>query len=68
MSLTLVVVGELDSNVDPTSTSQVINALQTADKDFEFVSMMNANHGAAKTPHGRDRRSEFLVRTLGGPQ
>ncbi len=62
----LLVVGELDSNVDPASTAQVINALEKADKDFEFLPVMNANHGAAETPYGKRRRAEFLVRNLLG--
>ncbi|MCX8495900.1 MAG: prolyl oligopeptidase family serine peptidase [Akkermansiaceae bacterium] len=57
-------VGEVDTNVDPASTAQVVNALQKADKDFEFVPVMNANHGAAETPYGQRRRAEFLVREL----
>jgi dipeptidyl-peptidase-4 len=60
----LLIVGELDSNVDPASTSQVLNALQMADKDYEFVPVINANHGAAETPYGSRRRAEFLVRHL----
>ncbi|MEO5715505.1 MAG: DPP IV N-terminal domain-containing protein [Luteolibacter sp.] len=62
----LLVIGELDSNVDPASTAQVINALEKADKDYEFVPVMNANHGAAETPYGNRRRAEFLVRNLIG--
>jgi dipeptidyl-peptidase 4 len=64
----LLIVGELDSNVDPASTAQVVNALQKAEKDFEFVPLMNANHGAAETPYGSYRRAEFLLRTLVEPQ
>ena len=32
----LLIVGELDRNVDPASTMQVVNALIKADKDFEL--------------------------------
>ncbi len=62
----MLVVGELDTNVDPASTAQVLNALEKADKNFEFVPVMNANHGAAETPYGSRRRAEFLVRNLIG--
>lgn len=62
----LLIVGEMDTNVDPASTAQVVNALQKADKDFEFLPIMNANHGAAETPYGSRRRAEFLVRHLLG--
>lgn len=60
----LLIVGELDSNVDPASTAQVVHALQQADKDFDFLPIMNAGHGAAETPYGKRRRAEFLVRHL----
>ena len=33
----LLIVGELDRNVDPASTTQVVNALIKADKDFDFL-------------------------------
>jgi dipeptidyl-peptidase 4 len=61
----LLIAGELDTNVDPASTAQVVAALQKADKDFEFLPIINAGHGAAETPYGKRRRAEFLVRHLG---
>jgi dipeptidyl aminopeptidase/acylaminoacyl peptidase len=60
----MLVVGELDSNVDPASTYQVVAALQNAGHSFDFVPIINAGHGAAETPYGRYRRAEFLVRHL----
>ena len=57
----MLVVGELDTNVDPASTAQVVGALQKANKDFDYVPIMNAGHGAAETPYGKRRRAEFLV-------
>ena len=60
----LLIVGELDSNVDPASTAQVVHALQQADKDFDYLPIMNAGHGAAETPYGKRRRADFLVRHL----
>lgn len=60
----LLIVGEIDRNVDPASTAQVIAALQKADKDFEFVPIMNSDHGAAESRYGNYRRAEFLVRQL----
>ena len=62
----MLVVGELDSNVDPASTMQVVNALQKADKDYELVVVTGADHGAAETPYGSRRRMDFLVRHLHG--
>jgi dipeptidyl aminopeptidase/acylaminoacyl peptidase len=60
----MLVVGEIDHNVDPASTSQVVAALQKAGKNFDFLPIMNANHGAAESPYGKYRRAEFLVRNL----
>ena len=62
----LLIVGEMDTNVDPASTAQVVAALQKANKDFEYQPIMNANHGAAETPYGKRRRAEFLIRHLVG--
>jgi dipeptidyl aminopeptidase/acylaminoacyl peptidase len=62
----MLVVGELDENVDPASTAQVVAALQKAGKHFDFLPVMNAGHGAAETPYGKYRRAEFLVRHLQG--
>jgi dipeptidyl-peptidase 4 len=61
----LLIVGEVDRNVDPASTTQVVAALQKADKDFDYLPIINADHGAAETPYGNYRRAEFLVRHLG---
>jgi dipeptidyl-peptidase-4 len=61
-------VGELDTNVDPASTMQVINALEKADKDFQFVPVTNSDHGSAESPYGKRRRATFLVENLGGPE
>ena len=60
----LLMFGELDDNVDPSSTLQVVNALEKADKDFELVIVTGAKHGSAETPYGSRRRAEFLVRNL----
>ena len=60
----LLIVGEMDTNVDPASTAQVVNALEKADKDFEYLPIMNSNHGAAESPYGKRRRAEFFVRHL----
>jgi dipeptidyl aminopeptidase/acylaminoacyl peptidase len=62
----MLIVGELDDNVDPASTMQVVNALVKADKDFDLVVIPGAGHGAAETPYGVRRRQQFLVRHLRG--
>ena len=43
-------VGELDDNVDPASTMQVVNALEKANKDFDLVVITGSDHGSAETP------------------
>jgi dipeptidyl aminopeptidase/acylaminoacyl peptidase len=62
----LLVVGELDRNVDPASTMQVVNALVKANKDFDLLVIPGAGHGACETPYGRRRRADFFVRHLLG--
>jgi dipeptidyl aminopeptidase/acylaminoacyl peptidase len=57
----MLIVGELDKNVDPASTMQVVNALVKADKDFDFVIIPGAGHGAAGTPYGRRREEDFFI-------
>lgn len=60
----LLIVGELDTNVDPASTLQVVAALQKAGKPFDFMPIAGTGHGAAETPFGSRLRMEFLVRHL----
>lgn len=60
----LLMAGELDRNVDPASTTQVVNALIKADKDFEFLLVPGGGHGIARTPYGWRRLEEFFRRNL----
>jgi len=60
----LLIVGELDDNVDPSSTMQVVNALIQANKDFEMLVVPGSHHGAAGTPYGARRQRDFLARHL----
>jgi len=60
----LLIVGEMDTNVDPASTAQVVAALQKAGKTFDFMPIAGTGHGAAETPYGSRLRMEFLVRHL----
>lgn len=57
-------VGEVDSNVDPASTMQVVNALIRADKDFEMLVVSGSNHGAGESPYAARKRKKFFVRYL----
>lgn len=58
-------VGELDDNVDPASTMQVVNALIKAKKDFELVVVPGAGH-AHDLPHIDRKRKDFFVRNILG--
>jgi dipeptidyl aminopeptidase/acylaminoacyl peptidase len=60
----MLVVGEVDHNVDPASTYQVVAALQKAGISFDFVPIINSDHGAAESPYGKFRRAEFFIRHL----
>ena len=61
----LLVVGELDRNVDPASTLQVVNALIEADKDFDFLLVPGAGHGSGGD-FGARKRNDYFVRHLLG--
>lgn len=59
----MLVVGELDDNVDPASTMQVVNALEKAEKDFELVVIPGAHHTMGED-YGEHKRYDFFVRNL----
>jgi len=59
----LLINGELDDNVDPTSTLQVVNALVKADKDFEQLYLPNYGHSLGDDYVTR-KVFEFLVKHL----
>jgi dipeptidyl aminopeptidase/acylaminoacyl peptidase len=61
----LLTVGEVDTNVDPSSTMQVVDALIRADKDFELLVVPNGGHGVGEKPYLKRRRIEFFQRWLG---
>lgn len=61
----MLVVGELDDNVDPASTMQVVNALEKAGKDFELVVIPGAHHTMGES-YGDHKRYDFFVRHLLG--
>ncbi|MES2521656.1 MAG: prolyl oligopeptidase family serine peptidase [Gemmatimonadota bacterium] len=58
-------VGELDTNVDPSSTLQVADALIRAGKDFDLLVVPNGGHGATGA-EGTRKRNDFFVRWLLG--
>jgi len=58
-------VGELDTNVDPASTMQVVDALIRAGKSFELLVVPNGGHGATGL-NGNRKRNDFFVKALMG--
>ncbi len=60
----LLIWGELDRNVDPASTMQVVDALIKADKDFEQLIVPGQGHGAASHPYAKRRQADFFIRKL----
>lgn len=61
----MLVVGELDSNVDPASTFQVVDALIDADKDFDLLYLPGAGHTNGGR-YGTRKRNDYFVRHLLG--
>jgi dipeptidyl aminopeptidase/acylaminoacyl peptidase len=61
----MLLVGELDTNVDPSSTFQVANALIKANKDFELIVIPGAGHGSGGA-FGARKRNDWFVRHLLG--
>ncbi len=59
----MLVVGELDDNVDPASTMQVVDALIRANKDFELVVLPGVGHTMGER-YGEHKRFDFFVRHL----
>ena len=66
----LLVVPELDTNVDPSSTMQVVNALINANKTFDLLVMTGGEHGAGRrgpsAPYGDRKLYDFFLRSLRG--
>mgnify|MGYP005691499743 FL=1 len=60
------IVGELDRNVDPASTMQVVDALIKADKDFDLLVVPGGGHGVGSRRYGMRRTRDFFVRHLLG--
>jgi dipeptidyl aminopeptidase/acylaminoacyl peptidase len=61
----LLVVGEMDQNVDPASTYQVVNQLIKHNKEFELLVIPGAGHGSGGA-YGDHKRYDFFARHLLG--
>jgi len=64
----MLTVGEMDRNVDPATTTQVVKKLIKADKDFEFVLIPGGGHGAGDSPWAAKKRLNFFKKHLLDPQ
>lgn len=66
----MLTVGELDTNVDPSSTMQVVNALIRANKTFDMLVMPGEDHPAgrrgASAPYGDRKLWDFFIHNLMG--
>ncbi len=61
----LLINGELDYNVDPASTTQLVDALIRAGKDFDYLFVPGMGHTSGGR-YGERRRRDFFVRHLLG--
>ena len=66
----LLLVGELDENVDPSSTLQVANALIKANKTFDFFMFPGGDHGVGRrgplAPYGDRKQWDYFVHQMLG--
>ena len=62
----MLIVGELDDNVDPASTMQVVNALNEAGKDYDLLFVPGGGHGIGFGSYGLRRLRDFFVKHLMG--
>jgi dipeptidyl aminopeptidase/acylaminoacyl peptidase len=61
----LIVIGEMDSNVDPASSLQVVNALVKAHKHFDMLYIPGQNHGVGILGSEHYRDDYFVHHLLG---
>ena len=71
----LLVTGDLDDNVNPAATLQLVDALIDANRDFDLLVLPNRNHDYAATwgtwhedPYFTRRRWDYFVQHLLGEQ
>jgi dipeptidyl aminopeptidase/acylaminoacyl peptidase len=64
----LIINGEQDSNVDPASTMQLVNALISADKDFDLLLVPGGEHSTGRSSgpvrYIQRRQFDFFLRHL----
>ena len=58
--------GTMDSNVPPSNTMLMVDALIAANKDFDLLLLPNRGHGFSSEPYMMRRRWDYFVRFLIG--
>jgi dipeptidyl aminopeptidase/acylaminoacyl peptidase len=61
----LIIIGEMDSNVDPASSLQVVNALVKAHKHFDMLYIPGQNHGVGVLSDQHYLQDYFVHNLLG---
>lgn len=61
----MLILGEMDDNVDPSSTMQFMNALIKANKSFDFLMVPGMGHSLGGD-YGEHKRRDFFVKHLLG--
>ncbi|MDA0327397.1 MAG: DPP IV N-terminal domain-containing protein [Gemmatimonadetes bacterium] len=64
----LIAHGTMDTNVPPSNTMLVVNALIEANKDFDLLMLPNRGHGFGNEPYMMRRRWDYFVRNLLGAE
>jgi len=62
----LLIHGDLDDNVNPSATLQLVDALIKANKDFDLLIVPNQYHGDGGSPYLVRRRWDYFVQNLLG--
>ncbi|KAL0933258.1 peptidase s9b dipeptidylpeptidase iv domain protein [Colletotrichum truncatum] len=60
----MLIVGDLDDNVDPASTLQLVKALNDADKEYELLFIPGGEHGCGRSEFATKRQERFLKKHL----
>jgi hypothetical protein len=61
----LIIIGEMDSNVDPASSLQVVDALVKANKHFDMLYIPGQNHGVGVLSTQHYLQDYFVHNLLG---
>jgi len=64
----LIAHGTMDTNVPPSNTLLVVDALIEANKDFDMLMLPNRGHGFGNEPYMMRRRWDYFVRHLLGAE